>query len=80
MHFLAGGLNFDFFFFKLVCLACRLANDCAKITAKAGYKYFGIQFYGGCLSGKKPRLEYDPGGPSKNCVSENATRWITTLA
>lgn len=62
------------FFFKLVCLACRLVNDCAKLTAKAGYKYFGIQFYGECWSGIKSGLEYYSGGPSNNCISENATR------
>lgn len=41
---------------------------CAKEVEKAGYMYFGLQFYGECWSGPQAHLTYDEDGESKGCI------------
>ena len=41
-------------------------RDCAKATLKAGYKYFGIQFWAECWSGVG-KIAYDAVGESDKC-------------
>ncbi|PFX27881.1 Pancreatic secretory granule membrane major glycoprotein GP2 [Stylophora pistillata] len=40
---------------------------CAKEVKKAGYVYFGLQFYGECWSGPLAHLTYDEDGESTRC-------------
>lgn len=42
---------------------------CAKEVKKAGYVYFGLQFYGECWSGPHAHLTYDEDGKSTRCVN-----------
>lgn len=37
---------------------------CARLVEKAGYLYFGIQYYGECRSGPLVNLTYDKYGPA----------------
>ena len=41
-------------------------SDCANATLKAGYEYFGIQFFGQCWSGES-NITYDAVGESEKC-------------
>lgn len=41
-------------------------SECANLTLKAGYEYFGIQFYGECWSGVG-NIAYDAVGTSDKC-------------
>ena len=40
---------------------------CAERVQKAGYLYFGLQFYGECWSGPRAYLTYDEDGKSNRC-------------
>ncbi|XP_068721046.1 pancreatic secretory granule membrane major glycoprotein GP2-like [Montipora capricornis] len=40
---------------------------CAERVKKAGYLYFGLQFYGECWSGPRAYLTYDEDGKSNRC-------------
>ena len=51
---------------ELVCFVDRLVSDCANATLKAGYEYFGIQFFGQCWSGES-NITYDAVGKSEKC-------------
>lgn len=46
----------------------RHIRACAKEVKKAGYLYFGLQFYGECWSGPQAHSTYDEDGKSKDCV------------
>ncbi|CAH3179482.1 unnamed protein product [Porites lobata] len=46
----------------------KLVSDCAKATLKAGYKYFGIQFFAQCWSGKS-KIAYNAVGKSSKCFA-----------
>ena len=41
-------------------------SDCANLTLKAGYEYFGIQFWAQCWSGES-NITYDAVGESEKC-------------
>ncbi|KAL9987882.1 hypothetical protein ACROYT_G002260 [Oculina patagonica] len=46
----------------------RTIRACAKEVKKAGYLYFGLQFYGECWSGPQAHSTYDEDGKSKHCM------------
>lgn len=45
--------------------------DCANKTAAAGYKFFGIQFWGECWAGENPDVAYDSDGQSDYCFGRD---------
>ena len=47
-------------------LVCR----CAKAAEAAGYKLFGVQFYGECWSADNAEATFNKDGPSSNCISD----------
>ena len=56
----------------LFCFADRLVSDCANATLKAGYEYFGIQFFAQCWSGES-NITYDALGKSEKCFARPIT-------
>ena len=48
----------------LVSFVYRLVSDCANATSKAGYEYFGIQFWAECWSGES-YITYNAVGKSE---------------
>ena len=59
-------INNHSFFPPLFSLLC----ECAQVAKEAGYKYFGLQFYGECWSGPG-ELRYNKYGKSKKCIDGN---------
>ena len=41
-------------------------SDCANLTLKAGYEYFGIQYWAQCWSGESD-IAFDAVGESDKC-------------
>ena len=49
------------------------AQQCAQVAFNKGYKYFAVQFYGICFTGKDASQTYDKHGRSDKCVEIDKT-------
>lgn len=48
-------------------------QQCAQVAFNKGYKYFAVQFYGICFTGKDASQTYDKHGRSDKCVEIDKT-------